>query len=122
MALIKAYGAALEAHATSGSAVSDVSKLPAPKDTMRTALFAAISVAEDKVLREQLKGAYVMLADFQPGVGAHVIKIETDLNSSADIREIAARVAAQGEVFLQWMARVTPEAERLRKDLADAGF
>jgi hypothetical protein len=122
MVLINAYGAALEAHAASESAVSDISKLPAPKDTMRSAFLAAISVTEDKVLREQLRGAYVRLADFQPGVGAQVIKIDAGLSTSSDIREVAARVAAQGKVFSEWVGRVKPEAERLLKDLADAGF
>jgi hypothetical protein len=119
--LINAYGAALTAHSESGSAVSDISRLPAPKDTMRAVLIAAISAAEDKAFREQLKGAYVMLAEFQPGVGSPVIKIDTDASRSGDIREHAARVATQADLYLKWSARVTPEMEQLQKDLAALG-
>jgi hypothetical protein len=117
--LIQLYGAALEAHAASGSVVTDISRLPAPKETLRAALLAQISLAKDSKVREYLKGGYVMLACFQAGVGSQVIKIDCEMGPSTDLRQMAARVVAQGDAVTAWGARVTAEMELLQRELVD---
>lgn len=120
VALVSAYGAVLRKHAESGSAVSDVSRLPAPKDTMRAVIIAAIHATQDTNLRDQLEGAYVMLAAFQTGVGSKVIRIETDLSSTPDLKEVqalAGRIVQQSDEFLHWNSLVMAEQRKLLEDL-----
>ena len=119
VALITAYGGVLQAHSAAGSVVSDVDRLPASKDTMRAAILTVIHATDDETLREQLEGAYVMLAEFQPGVGSRVVKIDTDIGATADIKESALRVAAQGEEFSRWNAQIALEAQRLLQDVQE---
>jgi hypothetical protein len=120
VALVNAYGAVLTEQAESGSAVSDVSKLPAPKDTMRAVIIAAIQATLDAKLRDQLEGAYVMLGTFQKGVGSKVIKVETDLSPTPDlngIQAIAGRVVQQSKEFMHWNSLVISEQRKLLEDL-----
>lgn len=68
-ALVRAYGAALEAAAATKSIVVDQDRLPAPKDKIKTALLVALHTIRDPHMREQLKISYLELSTFQPGVG-----------------------------------------------------
>jgi hypothetical protein len=118
--LLMAYGAAIEAHAATGGTVADVSKLPAPKEVLRKVLFALITATEDRVAREQLRGSYVMLAEFQPEVGPEIIKLDLQLRPGESVQSQAARVAAQAPLVMKWGQRVTDEMAVLLKQLTDA--
>lgn len=118
--LLRAYGAALEAHAATGAVVADVSNLPARKEVLREVLLSLIRATENPMAREQLKSSYVMLADFQPNVGSEIVKLDVQLRPGESIQSQAARVAAQGPLVLQWSQRVTDEMTVLLKQLTDA--
>jgi hypothetical protein len=51
IALIQEYGLAIEAHAATQSDVADVSKLPAPKETLRAAIVSEIRAADNPDIR-----------------------------------------------------------------------
>lgn len=115
-AVAAAYGLALEKHAASGSLVSDESKLPMPKPMLRIALLGLIRLEKDAKQREQLKAAYLMLADFQPGVGTAAVRI-SGVSTSGDIQAEAARIADEAGEFSKWGAMSLAEMENLKKDL-----
>jgi hypothetical protein len=120
--LIHRYAVALEAHGTSGAMVSDISKLPAPKETLRQVLIALIPIETDPAKREWLKVGYISLAEFQPGVGDRGIALDIKDRPGEDIRAKATRVAEQGDVVTEWMRKSVAEGQALLQELRDKGL
>src|ERR1700733_15079236 len=61
------YGELLQKHS---GAIVDESWLPLPKDTLKTMLKAAIASNRNEANRDALKVGWLMLANFQSGIGA----------------------------------------------------
>jgi hypothetical protein len=113
--IVRRYGRTLEAHATRGSIVSDVSMLPIPKDDLRKVLITLITAMPDGPQREQLKSGYMMLPDFQPGVGTRIIKIDPDM--SKGVHRATTEVLDEAKEFERWSAITLAESTQLKLDL-----
>jgi len=62
--VIQEYGAVLEERTALGT-IRDINSLPYSKDRVKEALLYALRVTIDPSMRERLRSAYVLLADFQ---------------------------------------------------------
>lgn len=115
--IVNEYGAVIELQSRTGSVVYDESTLPVPKEDLRKALLMLIASVRDTQSRDQLKAGYLMLADFQAGVGSRTIKIDP-LDLTADPQAVAAKVAKQAEEVAHWQQVSAAEVARLRENLA----
>jgi hypothetical protein len=106
---INEYGAILERQSKTGSVVYDESVLPLPKEDLRKALLMLIASIKDTQSRDQLKAGYLMLADFQAGIGSRTIAIDPQAD--------AATIAKQAGEVAHWQQVIAAEAARLRDDL-----
>jgi hypothetical protein len=88
--IVHAYATAISSRK---SLLSDVSELPYPKPVIKAALIVAIAVTKDAPMREQLKSGYVMLADWQEGVGS------ADAAKSSSFPDISAKMLAEGRAL-----------------------
>jgi hypothetical protein len=105
--IVHAYSSVLSSRK---SMISDASELPYPKPQIKAALIAAITTAQDAKMREQLKAAFVSLADWQEGVGAGPYSFETTV-------KMAKRIAASGPSLTEISAKVTAEGQALLDEL-----
>ncbi len=122
MKIVNAYGSAMADGPVPGT-VADVKSLPYPKAQIKEALRNAMSVATDKQMREQLVQAYIFLADYQEGVGAKPIGIDS-LNAShgGDLRARAAEIVAQGAAYEKWKPLVEAEIKASFAELKRLGL
>jgi hypothetical protein len=113
-----------------GLSVADTSKLPYPKLDIERALIATILATKDQHLREQATFAYLMLANFQDGVGSKNVGLSDDelrliatplkYNDPADPRAVAEMLefARKAESFeLESVKKWTGQVERDRRRL-----
>lgn len=116
--IVIAYG---EAMVSMRSMVADQSGLPYPKPVIKAALIAAISATNDAKMLEQLKSAFISLADWQEGIGPgpHVFNVtDKDLeNPMATMKQIQAN-----QSFTDVPARVAAEAQELSNELKALGL
>lgn len=121
--LVAAYGEALEAQANSGSMFSDTSALPVKKETIKAALKLLIRVNTDTQKREQLRAAYLMLANFQPGVGDQILTLDAGEPPpiDGDIQAYAAGVVEQMDRLQVWQAKAGVEMDALQAELQAEG-
>jgi hypothetical protein len=73
MKIINAYGKALMDRKSS---YGDASELPHAKTRIKEALIHGIKESDDPQFREQLKSAYIALAEWQPGFGSRRVSAE----------------------------------------------
>lgn len=78
VAVIEAFGETLETAAPDPDSVADASKLPYPKDTIKKAIIAGLKSTDDENMKEQLKYAYIRLADWQTADGTEMAKREQE--------------------------------------------
>jgi hypothetical protein len=116
--IINAYGKAL---LDLKSSYGDVSELPYPKDRIKEALIHGIKQGDDPKFREQLKGAYITLAQWQAGFGARRAAAETDVDMK-DPTKAAARILGSGGDFLKIPQEIGAEADLLMADLKARGL
>jgi hypothetical protein len=116
--IARAYGAVL---ASRKSMYADASALPYPKRTIKSALIAALSVIEDAQTREDLKAAYVMLAEFQEGIGAGPYPWELSATDSEGVDAIK-RIVDAGSSFTEMPGKVAAESQALLDELKALGF
>jgi hypothetical protein len=64
--IVNDFGAVLASRKTS---YADASELPYPKYLIKCAMLAAISTTRDEKMKELLKSNFVLLADWQDGIG-----------------------------------------------------
>ena len=116
--VIQAYGRILEHSAPTPGCIADASKLPFPKERIREALKRAIGTTADERSRQQLGTAYLLLADWQPGVGKEAVGIDLVKGRySDDAINRAGQLAADSERARSFEAMREQELERLRSDL-----
>ena len=104
------YGAVLAEPSALG-VMRDLRSLPNSKSAIKAALRAALSIATDPNTRDQLKVAYVCLADFQP---------LTEEETGA-LRQWNG-ATTKPNLVLDVEERIATEAEALREDLRAGGF
>lgn len=71
--IINDYGEVLELSAPPLGYVSDVERLPHPKDRIKEAIVAVLRRTDDPKFREQLKTGYLYLSSWQVGVGLETL-------------------------------------------------
>ena len=102
---------------------SDASELPFPKPAIKAALVFAIKESDDPTIREQLKAAYVMLADWQDGIGPGPHSFEFSPAELADPMTAAKRIAAAGRAFTEKIpAKAAAEGQALLNELKSLGL
>lgn len=116
--IVSAYGAAMSSRQ---SIYSDESELPFPKPAIKSALIAAIKTSDDATMREQLKAAYVMLADWQDGIGPGPHSLEVTAADLADPMAAAKRFTA-GASLTEVPARAAAEGQTLLAELKSLGL
>ncbi len=108
--IIREYGAATLKQVGRGAAISDARRLPFPKARIKQALLFAAAMTSDDQAREQLKCAYMTLADWQDGLGDD---IPADLGISTapknDLRKSALHIASVCRRFQEWSPRMLEE-------------
>jgi hypothetical protein len=73
-------------------------------------------------LREQTKGAYITLADWQPGFAARRGAAELSAEDFEDPAKAMARIQGSGGDFLKLPQEVAAEGELLMADLKAHGL
>lgn len=124
MEIVGAFGDVMESGPIPGL-VADVRTLPYPKPRIKEALRYAISLTEDKQMREHLVQAYVSLADYQEGVGRDTIGIDSAKvgeKHGGDLHKMAAEVADQGDAYQKWKPLVEAELKASFAELRKLGL
>jgi hypothetical protein len=99
------------------SPYGDLSELPYKKERIKEALIHRIKETNDPKLRDQLKRAYITLAQWQAGFGARRANAELRKMDLKNPKAIAALILAKGEDFLKLPQEVAAEADLLMADL-----
>ena len=121
--IIQTYVAVMQTQAPTPGCAADVSKLPYPKDQIKTALITGLLTVGDPSTKEMLKVAYVQLADWQEGVGDIDQGLDmTKLDLDGDITKLAEQVLAQGPGRYKWIPMINAEKEKLQQDLVRMGL
>jgi hypothetical protein len=117
--IITAYGKAL---LDRKSSYGDVSELPYSKERIKEALIIGIQQTRDSKLREQLKGAYVGLAEWQAGFGNRRAARELTGEDLKDPTKAMKRILDGGRDFLKLPEEVAAEAALMVADLKAQGL
>jgi hypothetical protein len=116
--IVVAYGAVLG----SAGVIADEEELPFSKAAIKQAILMVAPFASSCEARRSLRLAYLALADFLPGVGARpILRARADEDAPADAEQIAAFMT-ELEKKLKWLNRSATEAQRLMRELRDAGL
>ena len=118
MTIINAYGKAL---VDRKSSYGDVRELPYAKERIKEAIVHGIKETDDPTFREQLKGAYITLAEWQPGFAARRGAAELTQEDLKDPAKVKARIKASGGDFVGIPLEIRDEAELLMADLKARG-
>lgn len=117
------FGEVLATRAPVPGTVADVDELPYPKDQIKLAILTMLNVTSDPHFQEQLKIAYVSLADWQAGVGpTHVGLAVKKLDRTKSPLDLAKDVGARVEEIKKWQPIVAAEQETLIGELRHFGF
>ena len=117
--IINAYGKALMDRKSS---YGDVSELPYEKERIKEAIMHGIKEAGDPTFREQLKGAYITLAEWQPGFAARRDAAELTQEDLKDPAKAMAFIQASGDDFLKIPQEIGSEADLLMAELKASGL
>ena len=120
--VVAEFGKILASGPVPGS-VADVRSLPYPKEEIKRSIIQILATVTDPQLRENLKFAYVSLADWQVGVGPMNQGLEiTKFDCSKPVQELLNEVGARGEEWTKWKPIVKAEQEALIADLQKLGY
>ncbi|WP_038247538.1 NfeD family protein [Ghiorsea bivora] len=123
MAIIQAYGKAIETSAPSPSCVADENKLPYPKNKIKKAIIAGLRSTEDPQIKEHLKISYIQLADWQKDVGELDQGFNlTNIDINQDTESLAKAVLKQPSSSRNWATITQKEQEILKQELQDLGL
>ncbi|MFI4869434.1 MAG: hypothetical protein ACHQDD_08795 [Steroidobacterales bacterium] len=113
-AIVSAYADALRAK---HSIAADASSLPYPKKRIKRAILFVLATSSDPAAREQLRSAYVSLADWQEGIGPGPYAFDITPSDVEHPRATAERIAAAGPVVPDIPARIAAETKVLLDEL-----
>lgn len=116
--IVQAYGEFLETNAPTPGTVADISKLPFPKEKIKQALLYAIKTSDDSELVSAMKTTYILLADWQEGVGNEDIGLDSSkIDMSKDIQNVAGDIKKMMHDPDGVLDKARQERERLVEDL-----
>jgi hypothetical protein len=112
------YARYLENSPVMPGCIVDESRLPHPKEELKSSLLQCIGNSSDPRLGEHLKSGYLMLCAFQPDVGDMTLGTDfATLDLEQDSLTIATRVEQDSELAGPWQRQVQNELGCLREDL-----
>ena len=117
--IINDYGAAIEFRK---STFADVSELPYPKPVIKAAMIAAMQIVQDENAREALKTNFVLLADWQEGIGPGPHDLDVADRPGETIQEHAKRFSETAPAYMAILKRVTTEMQGLLAELKSLGL
>jgi hypothetical protein len=117
--IVGAYASAMRAK---HSIVADASSLPYPKKSIKRAILFVLATSSDPAAREQLRSAYVSLAEWQEGIGPGPYAFDITPSEVEDPRATAERIAAAGPLVPDIPARVAAESKALLDELKARGL
>jgi hypothetical protein len=126
--IVAAFGDFCATHAPASGFVADVDELPYPKNEIKVAILALLSVTNDLQLRDRLQWAYVSLADWQAEVGPmhqglDMSEVSRLMSSIPDPMLSAQKIAAlPWEGWKKWQPIVKAELDTSVGELRKRGF
>lgn len=116
--IASAYGNVLENNAPVPGTFADTSKLPYPKPIIKQALTLLLSSNSDIQIKDHIKTAYLLLADWQEGIGPANAGLDiTSMDISADPMQIAEKIASQDNDIEKWQTIANEECQQLKTEL-----
>jgi hypothetical protein len=112
--IINAYGKAIMDRKTQFGELSD---LPYPKERIKQAIIHGIKEGDDPKVREQLKAAYVTLAEWQAEFGSRAGALDFTAEELRDPTKAAAKIVTIGDDFVKVPEEVAAEAALLLAEL-----
>jgi hypothetical protein len=117
---IRDYSAVLTAGSPPANCVADVSLLPHSKERIKQSLLFGLLITKDEHMQGALVAGYLSLANYQEGVGPHVLGIDVSkVDMTAPIEEQARVIAMQGKEMEKWDPLVAAETAQLTADLKE---
>ncbi|RLQ22672.1 hypothetical protein DWB85_06730 [Seongchinamella sediminis] len=112
------YARFLEESAPLPGRIVDQSLLPHPKSGLKAALLLCIADSNHDGLAEDLKAGLLMLAAFQPGVGAQALGTDfAGLDLDEDMLDIAVQLEQEEQQAHSRRAQVRRELQQLSQEL-----
>jgi hypothetical protein len=109
-------------HSWIASRYGVLSELPFAKERIQEALICGIQRTEDPRLREQLKGACIMLAEWQAGFGSRRDVAELTDEELRNPTKATKRVLGSSQDFLKLPEEVAAESALQMADLKARGL
>ena len=100
--------------------ISDVNKLPYPKENIKQALMMALSVNGEEQTMDALKIGYMQLANWQEGIGDVDFAIGA-VDSDEGASERIKRIISNYEEVDEWCELIEEERVMLKSDLVSIG-
>ena len=100
--------------------ISDVNKLPHPKENIKQALMMALSVNAEKQTMDALKIGYMQLANWQEGIGEVDFAIGA-VDGDEGVKEKIKRITSNYEEVDEWCELIEEERVMLKSDLVSIG-
>lgn len=121
--ILQSYGKILETAAPAPGTVADVNKLPYTKQQIKKAIIAALRSTGDSQMKEHLKVAYIVLSNWQEGVGEVNRGLDVSaLDMNQDAESLAKAVLEQSSGAEYWTAKAQKEQETLERELQELGL
>lgn len=119
MKIVRAYGAAMEKKTTR---YGDLSSLPYPKDTIKSALVDLLRRTKDAMELDQLMTGYLLLADWQEGAATvNFASLQSPANLTTEqVRQSAQRFLSSG--VYEMTTKVVTEMQQLAAELEAQGL
>jgi hypothetical protein len=122
--IVRDYAAALASKQRAHSGcIADERELPHSKERIKHAIALLLGVSDDLPFREQLKTSYLLLADWQEGVGEQRVGVfaATPSEGAAGGGDRDENDAAW-QAWEQWRPRVLQEERALKAELQQLGL
>jgi len=121
--IVQAYGKVMETSPPAPGSIADATKLPYTKKQIKDALIVALRNTDDPLMKEQLKVGYIMLADWQEGVGESNIgldlsNIDLKQGTNSQVEQLLEEYKGS-ENWGEWIEVVKKEGEVLKQELRD---
>jgi hypothetical protein len=121
--IVQTYAKTMETATPVPGTVADTKELPYSKLDIKNAIIKALLSTDDPQTKEHLKVGYVMLSDWQEGVGETNQGIDTtSLDMSLDAVSLAQSVLEQSNGSNKWLAMARNEQDVLKRELEELGL
>jgi len=121
--IIGEYGKVLEKSAPSPGCAADVSKLPYPKQVIKSALISGLNAINNPQMQQHFKIAFINLSRWQEGVGESDQGINiSEIDRNQDAEAIAKALKEQSSGDKDWGSIILNEQRELEEELINLGF